>query len=316
MTVARLAAPRVPVLGTIAHEAEQTRRSERLDQAVEQGLRLAVDPVEILEDQEERLLARLPHHQSLYGVEGALAPLWRVQGAPRSIVDGHVEQGQEGGERGLQCAIQGEELARDPLADGARIIPVLNREVALEEVDDGAVAHRLTVGQRGDLEDLPPIEAMRRSELPGIGGLGAGTAQAADGALLDGGEELGLHGVGEQGDLVEEEDAAVGGLKEAGLGAAGIGEGAALETEQLGLEERLGNGRAVHVHEGPGVAGAAAVDEPGHQPFPGSGLALDQDRRKAARARLPREKPADVGLDRLEGGALADQFAQDIHRAA
>ena len=50
-------------------------------------------------------------------------------------------------------------------------------------------------------------------------------------ALLDGGEELGLHGVGEQGDLVEEEDAAVGGLKEAGLGAAGIGEGAALEAE-------------------------------------------------------------------------------------
>jgi len=72
---------------------------------------------------------------------------------------------------------------------------------------------------------------MRRSELPGIGGLGAGTAQTADGALLDGGEELGLHGVGEQGDLVEEEDAAVGGLKEAGLGAAGIGEGAALEAE-------------------------------------------------------------------------------------
>ena len=148
---------------------------------------------------------------------------------------------------------------------------------------------------------------------PGIDGLGGGGAEAAHGPLLDDLEELGLQRLGEEPHLVEEDGAVVGRLEEPGLRAAGIGEGAALETEQLGLEERLGNGRAVHVHEGPGVAGAAAVDEPGHQPFPGAGLALDQDGRKAARARLPGEKPADVVLDRLEGGALADQFAQDIH---
>jgi hypothetical protein len=50
----------VLVLGAIAHEKQQARRSQRLDQAVEQGLRLAVDPVEILEDQEQRLLAGFP----------------------------------------------------------------------------------------------------------------------------------------------------------------------------------------------------------------------------------------------------------------
>jgi hypothetical protein len=36
---------------------------------------------------------------------------------------------------------------------------------------------------------------------PGVGGFWTGAAEASDGAVLDGGEELGLHGVGKQGDL-------------------------------------------------------------------------------------------------------------------
>src|SRR5215831_7772577 len=72
-----------------------------------------------------------------------------------------------------------------------------------------------------------------------VNGLAARAAQAADGALLDGGEEFGLQGLGKQGDLVEEEDAPMSGLKEAGLGAAGVGEGSSFEAEQLGFEERV-----------------------------------------------------------------------------
>jgi hypothetical protein len=62
-------------------------------------------------------------------------------------------------------------------------------------------------------------------------GSGAGAAQAAHGAVFEDGEELGLQGGGQQADLVEEEGAALGGLEEAGLGVAGIGEGAALVAE-------------------------------------------------------------------------------------
>jgi hypothetical protein len=76
---------------------------------------------------------------------------------------------------------------------------------------------------------------VRGADQPDIGGLGTRAAQGADGPFLDGGEELGLRGVGEQGHLVEEEHAAVGGLEEAALGAAGIGERTLLEAEQLGL---------------------------------------------------------------------------------
>ena len=60
LAVVRLAAPGVLVLGTVVNEEQEARRSQAVDKAVEQGLGLAVDPVEILEDHQEGLLARFP----------------------------------------------------------------------------------------------------------------------------------------------------------------------------------------------------------------------------------------------------------------
>jgi HlyD family secretion protein len=50
-------------------------------------------------------------------------------------------------------------------------------------------------------------------------------------------------------DLVEEERAAVGGLEQAGARGLGVGEGAALVAEQLGLDQVLGQRGAVHLDE-------------------------------------------------------------------
>ena len=66
-------------------------------------------------------------------------------------------------------------------------------------------------------------------------------------------------------------------LKQAGLGAFGIGEGPGLEAEQLRLQQRLGDGRAVDLEERPRGARAAVVDDAGDQPLAGAGFALEQD---------------------------------------
>jgi hypothetical protein len=42
--------------------------------------------VEILEDHQEGLLARFPQQQPPHGVEGALAPLPRVERSPPGVV--------------------------------------------------------------------------------------------------------------------------------------------------------------------------------------------------------------------------------------
>ena len=52
-------------------------------------------------------------------------------------------------------------------------------------------------------------------------------------------------------DLVEEERAAARELHQPGLACARVGEGAAAVAEELALDQRVGNGAAVHRHERP-----------------------------------------------------------------
>src|SRR5262249_39100308 len=59
LCVIRLTAPAVLVLRAIVDQEQETRGRQVLDQAVEQGLCLGVDPVQILKDQEQRLLLTL-----------------------------------------------------------------------------------------------------------------------------------------------------------------------------------------------------------------------------------------------------------------
>lgn len=103
--------------------------------------------MEILEDQQERLLARFSKQQSLQGVQRALAALARVDGLPGGVVHGHVQQGQQGWQRGLERAVEGEHPAGHLLTNLAKIVAVLDIEVALEQVDHGQVAGGLAVGE-------------------------------------------------------------------------------------------------------------------------------------------------------------------------
>jgi hypothetical protein len=69
--------------------------------------------------------------------------LFRGERLPRGVVRWHVEQGQQGRQRRLQRAVEREQLARHFLANLAEIIPVVDLEVALKEVDHRQVTRRL-----------------------------------------------------------------------------------------------------------------------------------------------------------------------------
>src|SRR6186713_389487 len=72
LAIARLAGPGVSVLRAVVHEQHQTRGTQTVDQAVEQGLSLVVDPVEVFDDEEERLRSGLAQEHLLRVVDGAL----------------------------------------------------------------------------------------------------------------------------------------------------------------------------------------------------------------------------------------------------
>ena len=75
LAVVGLPAPAVPVLRAVVDEEQEPGRRQALDQPIEHGLRLGVDPVEVLEHDQERLDLALPQEEPLQGVDGALPPL-------------------------------------------------------------------------------------------------------------------------------------------------------------------------------------------------------------------------------------------------
>ena len=89
------ASPAMRVLRPVVHEEEQPGRRQALDEPVEQRLGLGVDPVEVLEDHQERLHLALAEQEPLDRVERPLAALRGSSAVPRRVSARHVEQGQE-----------------------------------------------------------------------------------------------------------------------------------------------------------------------------------------------------------------------------
>jgi len=122
---------------------------------------------------------------------------------------------------------------------------------------------------------------------------------------LEDAEHLGLGAERHVADLVEEERALVAALEFAHVGPVRARERPALVAEQLALEERLGDGRAVDGHEGLLHALAVVVDGAGHQFLTGAALAGDEHGDVLAR-HLP---------DQLEHLLDLAVVADDLHAA-
>ena len=143
--------------------------------------------MEVLEDHEEGLQLALAEQEALDGVEGPPAALRRIEGLPLGVLDGHVQERQQGGQGRLEVPVQREELAGDLLPDLAVGLAVVHVEVGLEEIDDGQVAGRLAVGHGARLQDEPVLGAV------GVGEL-VEQARLAHPGLADGRHELTVPG--------------------------------------------------------------------------------------------------------------------------
>src|SRR5262245_66303030 len=120
-------------------------------------------------------------------------------------------------------------------------------------------------------------------------------ADTPDHALFEHTRELRLHRWTELADLVEEERAPARLLEEARAIRGCTREGAAHVAEELALDERTGNGRAVDRDGTRGRARRPFMDCAGHKFFPG--------------ARLPEDEGG-----RVRGGDALDQLVDGSHR--
>jgi hypothetical protein len=86
LNVVGLAAPAVLVLRPVVDQQQEPGGGEALDQALQEGLGLGVDPVEVLEHNQERLHLALAEQEALESVHGALATLRRVLRLPLRVL--------------------------------------------------------------------------------------------------------------------------------------------------------------------------------------------------------------------------------------
>ena len=134
-------APVVPVLRPVVDEKQDARRRQTLYQAVERGLGLGIDPVEILAHHQERLGLALPHEEPLHRLQRAEPPLGRVEDLPASVLHRDVEKGEER----RQLRFEGEERAGDLLPHRAGLVAVAHLEVPLERINHWEVGRGLAV---------------------------------------------------------------------------------------------------------------------------------------------------------------------------
>src|SRR5215467_11520192 len=169
--VVRLAAPRVLVLGTVVHEQQQPCGTQAVYETVEYRLRFAIDPVQILEHEHQRLHLALTNQETFQCIQGAPPPPGRVERLPLRVLPGEIEERQECGQSALSPSVSCEELAGDLLSDGARIIVVANPPVDLEHLDHGEIGCGLAVGNSSRMKHEPAVHVRRVSKLPQEAGL-------------------------------------------------------------------------------------------------------------------------------------------------
>ena len=135
-----------------------------------------------------------------------------------------------------------------------------------------------------------------------------GAADPLELLLLERTKNLRLQGEGQVADLVQKQRAMIRHLELAGLARVRAGERALLVAEQLGLEQGLGNRRAVDRHEGSIGARAHGVQGTREQLFAGAALALEQHRHVGPRGAMERHQQL------FEPGILADNLRRPAAR--
>src|SRR5262249_47710424 len=148
-------------------QQQQSGRGQALQQRLEERLRLRIDPVQVFEDQQQRLYLAFAQQHALEGVEGALTPLRRLELLERTVLWEDVQQGEERRERLLQRLVERQHLPGDLGTDGARLIPLLDMRIALEQVNDREIWRSFAIGHRGTFEHQPALGVVGMDNLIG-----------------------------------------------------------------------------------------------------------------------------------------------------
>ena len=170
--------PAMLVLRPAVDEHGQAPGGEALGETVDDGFRLSIDPVEVLDDEEDGPDLALAAQQPPDRLSGLLPPLRRVQVPPPGVLHRHLQQGQDRRDDLGEAWIEPEEVPGDGVAEPAVVVALVDPEVASEQTPHREVRRSGAVGDRAPLEDQPARRQRRAGDLPD-------EARLADARLAD-----------------------------------------------------------------------------------------------------------------------------------
>ena len=152
LRVIRFTAPAVLVLGAVVNQRQHTGGREAVDQRIEHGLRLGVDPVQVFEDQEQGLYLAFAQEDALQRLQGAAPSLQGVQVQEQTVCRQGFEQGEHGRHSILEGFIQRQDLPADLGPDRPEVIAVFDVTVGFEQVADRQVRRGFAIGHGTTLQ--------------------------------------------------------------------------------------------------------------------------------------------------------------------
>ena len=161
LRVVGLAAPAVLVLRAVVDQQQEPGRRQALDQAVEQGLRLGIDPVQILKDQQQRLHLALAQQHALERRRACAGGAAADRAVRKGLSSGRASS--SASSAGMVSWRASSSVSTCPVTL-ARMVRGSSRSstwaVALEQVDDREIGRGLAVGHRGALQHPPALGAV------------------------------------------------------------------------------------------------------------------------------------------------------------
>ena len=134
-------------------------------------MRLRVDPVQVLQHEDERLDPALAEEQALHRIERELAALGRFE-VPEAILLGQgVEKPENGRDHVPERLVQGEQMPGGLGAYRADVVTLVDAEIGLQEIDDGEIAGGPAIGGSAGLEDPTPGDTVGVGQLVEEAGL-------------------------------------------------------------------------------------------------------------------------------------------------
>jgi hypothetical protein len=150
-----LTIPLMSVLGPVVHQQQEFRGSDGIGQQVQQLLGVLVDPVEVFEDQHQRLVETLTQDSALDRFQRPPLPDLPVHLRQRIVTLDDAEQTEQVRQRVFQTSIEDRDPAGNFLAPCSFIVLVRNPEIIAQQIDHRQINRCLPVRYRNRLQHHP-----------------------------------------------------------------------------------------------------------------------------------------------------------------